>query len=73
MINEKRYGKTRYYKKAADYSKDAFMTNPIASMTDCTGITQRIPYTEEEAESYCEIADIPVTALDGSEEYNKAK
>ena len=64
--------KERYYKSAADYSKDAFLTNPIASATDC-GITPTIPGTEEEAQSYCDIADVPVTALDGSEKYKKAK
>ena len=53
--------------------KDAFLSNPVASATDCTGITQKIPYTDEEAESYCDIADVPVTALDGAEKYKKAK
>ena len=65
--------KERYYKKATDYSENAFLTNPIASATDCTGITQNIPYTDEEAESYCDIADVPVTALDGAEAYKPAK
>ena len=58
---------------AADYSKDVFLTNPIASATDCTGLTPSIPDTENEAESYCAIADVPVTARDGSEAYYKAK
>lgn len=73
MEIKKRIGKERYYKSASDYSKDAFLTNPIASATDCTGITQTIPETEEEAQSFCDIADIPVTSLDGSEKYKKAK
>ena len=67
MSIKKKIGKERYYKSAADYSKDAFLSNPVASATDCTGITH------EEAESYCDIADVPVTALDGAEKYKKAK
>lgn len=73
MSIKKKIEKERYYKSAADYSKDAFLSNPIASATDCTGITQKIPYTDEEAESYCDIADVPVTALDGAEKFKKAK
>ena len=73
MALKKKHGKERYYKSASDYSKDAFLTNPVASATDCTGITQTIPETEAEAQSYCDIADVPITALDGSEKYKKAK
>lgn len=66
-------GKNRYIKKASDYAEDALFRNSIASATDCTGITQTIPYTEDEAASYCDIADVPVTSLDGAEKYKKAK
>lgn len=60
-------------KSAADYARDVFLTNPIASATDATGITPTLPQDESEAESYCSIADIPVTATDGSVAYYKAK
>ncbi len=60
-------------KSAADYAKDVFLTNPIVSATDVTGITPTLPQNESEAESYCSIADVPVTATDGSEAYHKAK
>ncbi len=52
---------------AADYSKDAFLTNPIASANDHTGMTPRIPDNFEEADAYADMLDVPVTALDGSE------
>ncbi len=47
--------------------EDAYFRNPVASATDCTGITQRIPEYESEAESYSDIYDVPVTSLDGGE------
>ncbi len=60
----------RYYKKksAADYAEDAYLTNPIASATECTGLTPTVPEDGDEAASYCDIAEVPVTARDGEEE-----
>lgn len=65
---------TQYYKRdAAKLAEEAMFTNPIASVNDCTGITQTIPQTGSQAESYCDIADVPVTSLDGASKYKKAK
>ena len=47
-----------------EYTKDVFMTNPVASMQDCTGITQTIPRTDDEAESIANLVNVPVTAHD---------
>ena len=52
---------------AADYSKDAFLHNPVASATDCTGYVQNVPDYEWEAESYGELYDVPVSSLDGGD------
>lgn len=53
-----------YYdkQKAYKYSEDAFLTNPVASATDCTGYVQRVPENSDEAESYEEIYDVPVSS-----------
>lgn len=65
----------RVYKEpSADrFSSKAMFSNPVASANDCTGITPTIPETEEEAESYCNLADIPVTSRDGGQAFNRAK
>jgi hypothetical protein len=48
--------------------------NPVASVTEYTGFVPRIPDSEEAAISYNDICtDAPVTALDGSEAYKKAR
>lgn len=46
---------------AVDYSKDAFLHNPVASVTDTTGYVQRVPFDETEADSYEEMFDVPVS------------
>lgn len=51
----------------------AMFENPCASVMDRTGCVPRIPDSEPAAESYCDILDVPVTALDGSEACKKAK
>ncbi len=53
--------------EASDYSRDAFLTNPVASANDHTGMTPRIPDNFEEADAYADMLDVPVTALDDSE------
>ena len=63
---KRRPGEKSRQPSAADYSRDVFLTNPIASANECTGLTQTVPQTQEEAESYCDLADVPVTARDGS-------
>ncbi|MFR1519128.1 MAG: hypothetical protein ACLSVG_10250 [Clostridia bacterium] len=50
-----------------EYAKDAFLYNPVASATDCTGYVQNIPDYEYEAESYGDLYDVPVSSLDGGE------
>lgn len=55
------------------YSENAFMTNPVASVNDCTGITQHIPENGAEAEAYTDIYDVPVTALDKDSKHKKAR
>lgn len=74
MIRKSRIGKELYHKRNdLEYGRDAFLTNPIASANDCTGITQTVPETGAEAESYCDIADVPVTSLDGASRPHRAK
>jgi len=46
---------------AVDYSKDAFLHNPVASVTDTTGYVQRVPFDEVEADSYEDMFDVPVS------------
>lgn len=58
----------------AELSAKAMFENPVASFTDYTGFVPRIPDSEEAANSYNDICtDAPVTALDGSEAYKKAR
>lgn len=74
MYKKAKHRDTHYYRKdAAALAEEAMFSNPIASANDCTGITPTIPETEEEAMSYCDIADIPVTSLDGASKYKRAK
>ncbi len=58
---------------ASKLAEKAMWETPCASGTDRTGCVPRIPDGEYSAESYRDILDVPVTALDGSEAYNKAK
>lgn len=53
--------------------EDAFLYNPVASSTDCTGYVQRIPEYENEAESYADLYDVPVASYDGGEAAPPAK
>ncbi len=73
MSEPKKHAEKLNGQSAADYSRDVFLTNPIASANDCTGLTPSLPKTQGEAESYCDIADVPVTAKDGSEAHRRAK
>ena len=58
----------------SELSEKAIFENPVASVTDYTGFVPRIPDSEEAANSYNDICpDAPVTALDGSEAYKKAR
>ena len=54
-------------------TKDAVLTNPVASANECTGITQHIPENGTEAAAYTDIYDVPVTALDHSSKHKKAR
>ena len=59
---------------AEDLLEKAMFENPVASFTDYTGFVPRIPDSEAAAESYNDICtDAPVTALDGSAAYKKAR
>ena len=58
----------------SELSAKAMFENPAASFTEYTGFIPRIPDSEESANSYNDIfPDAPVTALDGSEAYKKAR
>ena len=60
--------------RAEELSAKAMFENPAASATDYTGFVPRIPDSEEAANSYNDICtNAPVTALDGSEAYKKAR
>ena len=52
---------------AADYSGEAFLTNPVVSVNEHTGMTPHIPDDFREADDYADMLDVPVTARDGSE------
>ena len=68
--------KRNYIKEpsAEELAEKAMFENPIASVMDYTGFVPRIPDSEEAANSYNDICtDAPVTALDGSEAYKKAR
>lgn len=58
---------------ASEYSKDAFLTNPVASVQDRTGITQRLPYDADTAKDLADMLDVPVSAIDGSDEHSQAR
>ena len=47
--------------------------NSIASSTECTGLTQFIPETEHEAESFKNLYDIPLSAEDVKETREREK
>lgn len=60
-------------KSAADYSKDEFLNNPVASAQDCTGIAQTVPETSDEAKSISRLGNIPSSAQDGAQTHGKAR
>ena len=60
-------------KKAWEYSENMYLQMPAASPTDFTGLTPVMPETEYEAESYCDVMDVPVTSMDGGEKYKKIR
>lgn len=51
---------------ASDYSKDAFLTNPVVSVNEHTGMTPRVPADFGEADSLADMLDVPVTSDDES-------
>lgn len=53
--------KTHDSKDCTEFAKDAFLTNPVASVNDTTGYVQRIVYGEDEADFYEEMFDVPVS------------
>ncbi len=55
------------------FSAEAMFLNPVASANECTGMTPTVPFTEDEATSYCDLLDVPVTSCDGGEAYKRAK
>ena len=69
--------KRRKYEKevsAEELAAKAMFENPVASVMDYTGFVPRIPDSKEAADSYNDICtDAPVTALDGSESFKKAR
>ena len=64
----------KYTPDISELSANAMFENPAASFTEYTGFIPRIPDSEESANSYNDVCpDAPVTALDGSEAYKKAR
>ncbi len=57
----KRSKKKREAREASDYSRDAFLTTPVASPTEWTGLAVTVPETGAEAEALEETFDVPVT------------
>ena len=49
---------------ATEYSKDAFLDNPVASPNDRTGYSQRIKLNTEEAEALAALMDATVKTKD---------
>ncbi len=41
--------------------EEAFLTNPVASVNDRTGYINTLPDTEEEAENFSDLLNVPVT------------
>ena len=60
-------------KRAWEYSENMYLQMPAASPTDFTGLAPIVPETEYEAESYCDVMDVPVTSMDGGEKYKKIR
>ncbi len=49
---------------ATDYSKDAFLDNPVASPNDRTGYSQRAYIDADEAQSLADLMDATVKTED---------
>ena len=49
---------------ATEYSRDAFIDNPVASANDCTGYSQRSRMDAEEAQSLADLMDVTVKGKD---------
>ena len=49
---------------ATEYSKDAFLDNPVASANDRTGYSQRVNINALEAESLADLVDATVKDKD---------
>lgn len=70
MIKRKRMYKAP---PADKFASEAMFSNPVASANECTGMTPTVPLTEDEATSYCNLLDVPVTSRDGGAAYKRAK
>lgn len=61
-------------KKGEDIEDDLlFDTNITASATECTGLIQTPPLTEDEAEAYTDLYAIPQPDSDNAEQPDKLK
>ncbi len=49
---------------ATEYSKDAFLDNPVASVNDTTGYSQRVHINAKEAQSLADLVDATVKDKD---------
>ena len=58
---------------ACEYSRDEFLSNPVACANDATGYVQRIPDDITEAESLTDLTNATVDSLDGKESESKAR
>lgn len=50
---------------ATEYSRDAFLDNPVVSSNDRTGYSQRVNIDAEEARSLADLMDATVKTEDG--------
>ncbi len=65
-MNEKKQKKTDQNRPYSDI-------NTVVSSTECTGLTQFIPETEHEAESFKHLYDIPLSAEEVKETREREK
>ena len=57
-------------RKKVPLTKTELYSGPV-SVTECTGLTATVPKTDGEAESYRDIADVPVTSEKTLQKKNK--
>lgn len=59
-------------KNAAEYSRDAFLTNPVASATDATGFAALIPENGSESSELTHMFKLPNRATGKRKKKNRS-